>query len=80
MEVPSRPRSIHPSLTILLMGVIVTTMAPIKIEELPKDEKKIGLKAFVTLDPVAAGKRQEANSRSKIPPWGKKKRRDWAFL
>ena len=35
-------------------------------DEIPKEEKKIAINAFVTADPVAAGKRQEANSRSAV--------------
>jgi hypothetical protein len=50
----------------VLMKPIVTTMTPIK-SQLPKEAKKIGPETFVTLDAVAAGKRQEANPTSKIP-------------
>ena len=49
------------------MPTIVTTIADTKKrDENPEGREKNSINAFVTADPVAAGKRQEANSRSAV--------------
>jgi hypothetical protein len=45
-----------------------------------KDNAKIDLKDFVTADPVAAGKRQEANMRSAVHPRGENFRGRHVFI
>ena len=40
----------------------------------PEGSDKNSINTFVTADPVAAGKRQEANSRSTVLCWGKTRR------
>jgi len=40
-------------------------------EKNPEGSDKNSINTFVTADPVAAGKRQEANSRSTVLCWGK---------
>ena len=71
------PKKIHSSTDVtFFIAAIVTTMAGRKNESKnPEGSDKNSINTFVTADPVAAGKRQEANSRSTVLCWRKFKRR-----
>ncbi len=66
------------------MPTIVTTIASTKKnkDENPEGRRKNSINAFVTADPVAAGKRQEANSRSAVQRRLRKKKsgREGVFI